>query len=164
MDLSFALWGFCRPSIGLINFSNFIQCRDLPKHCYPLKCLLLRLDIEGRWLALSVSGAVSPVTFLLKNGFFLFHNSIVSLGGEIGRRTGLKILSFLYRGVPVQVRPRAPNLFRSIFCRTFIFCFFSIRFFHGDLGQIQRSNRRDQMQLQIFPKAHHAVACEISRL
>ncbi len=30
-------------------------------------------------------------------------------GGETGRRTGLKILSFLYRGVPVQVRPRAPN-------------------------------------------------------
>jgi hypothetical protein len=27
---------------------------------------------------------------------------------ETGRRTGLKILSFLYRGVPVQVRPEAP--------------------------------------------------------
>lgn len=30
------------------------------------------------------------------------------LGGEIGRRTGLKILGFLYRVVPVQFRPEAP--------------------------------------------------------
>ena len=31
-------------------------------------------------------------------------------GGEIGRRTGLKILGFVNTGVPVQVRPGAPLL------------------------------------------------------
>ena len=30
-------------------------------------------------------------------------------GGEIGRHTGLKILSFGQTGVPVQVRPGAPT-------------------------------------------------------
>lgn len=31
-------------------------------------------------------------------------------GGEIGRRTGFKILGFVQTGVPVQFRPRAPFL------------------------------------------------------
>lgn len=38
------------------------------------------------------------------------------LGGEIGRRTGLKILGFLYRVVPVRFRPEAP--FLSLALRT----------------------------------------------
>jgi hypothetical protein len=44
----------------------------------------------------------------------LFHlmkvHSYLSPGGEIGRRTGLKILGFVNTGVPVQVRPGAPSL------------------------------------------------------
>ena len=47
-------------------------------------------------------------------------------GGEIGRRTGLKILSFLYRGVPVQVRPGAP--FLSLLLQTVLALFFLLYF------------------------------------
>ncbi len=47
------------------------------------------------------------MTKRLKNVFLLFHFSKCP-GGEIGRRTGLKILSFGQTGVPVQVWPGAP--------------------------------------------------------
>ena len=36
-------------------------------------------------------------------------------GGEIGRHTGLKILSFGQTGVPVQVRPGAPFCIIGVF-------------------------------------------------
>lgn len=50
------------------------------------------------------------VTKLTSAFNFLVHIKLTCPGGETGRRTGLKILSFLYRGVPVQVRPRAPKI------------------------------------------------------
>jgi hypothetical protein len=50
------------------------------------------------------------VTKLASEFNFLVHFKYMCPGGETGRRTGLKILSFLYRGVPVQVRPRAPKI------------------------------------------------------
>lgn len=45
---------------------------------------------------------------------FLGPGMIQSPGGEIGRRTGLKILGFQQWAVPVRVRPGAPEVRASV--------------------------------------------------
>ena len=65
------------------------------------------------------------------------------LGGEIGRRTGLKILGFLYRVVPVRFRPEAPLpllLLRTVLA---LFFFLPVKFiFWFDVVLCLRVNYR----------------------